>query len=132
MFEIALSTPRIDDLAGQRIAVDGVDCKVTPCGSFGNGQEGVVGCFKSLVSESEFCFAARKGDVYIEMVQLYDAEGESDNIQLEFCFKGGEQFFHRYAVDFEVEVLYVGFAPEKAVAYATSDKQGPSASSGSL
>src|SRR5574344_1193197 len=106
--EVPASVPRVDDPVGQRILVDRVDGEVAARGGVADREGGIVRHLEAPVPESELGLSPRQGDVDVEPAQLDDAEGESDEVELEARGQNGRQPLGSEAEALDVEVLEIG------------------------
>ena len=79
--EVLHPAPGIERLAGQRIAVDGVDGEIAPRARLLERKERVALGAEGTVAEAELGLAPRQGDVDVVAVDLEDAEGRAHEVE---------------------------------------------------
>ena len=122
--EVLHPAPGIERLAGQRIAVDGVDGEVAPRARLLERKERVALGAEGAVAEAKLGLTPRQGDVDVVAVDLEDAEGRAHEVERVVARKRRLQPVRRDAEALEVEVL--GLAAEDFVADAAAHEQGAS------
>ena len=123
--EIGATVPRIEDLVRQRVLVDCVDSEVTSGGRLFDRQRRIVFHFKRAVPQAQLRLPPRHRHVDLEMLQLDDAEGDADEVELELPGKRRLQISRGDSEAFDVEVL--GRTTEQFVADASADQKGAAA-----
>lgn len=123
--EVVLAVPGVDELAGERVAEDGVDGEVAAGGRLGVGEVRVGGDGEVAVPGAQPRLAAGQGHVDVKAVELDDAEGGADLVK---AVVGGEKRTEDVGlqvVDLDVDVL--GGASQQGVAHTAANQKGTAA-----
>ena len=120
--QIALSAVRIEQLAGERIAGDGVDREIAAGGGIGIAQVRVGSDGETAMSEAGLRFAARQAEIVVGLSQseFNHTKTLAHDIGRPKGFQDGMERFKRNPLHLDVEVL--GRESEQGVADATAGK----------
>ena len=124
--KVFASIPRIEHFAGQGICVNGIHREVAARARLLQRQRGIVLHLERPVPEAELRLATRQRDVDVVSLQLEDAEGSADKIELELCREDVSQSIRRKPVHLDVEVLWRMRAAKNRIAHAPADEKRPS------